>query len=114
MNNTKNNLLDFTYISSNNKIIGEFHLNGLSRISSNLEGNLFLDESGSISIEPNGSIKGVIKGAKKIDIYGFFEGKIYCSGKITIHSSAKVYGELFSPQLEILPGSIVNTECICG
>jgi len=100
---------DFCLLGKDSKLTGEFHLSGVVKISSQMEGELTMGPEGKLSIGPTGSFKGIIN-CYYIEIYGEFEGTINSKGKVLIQPCARVSGQINTETLTIFPGAMVNVD----
>ena len=105
--NVKNK--NFSILGKNCVLKGEFHMSGLVNISSDIEGNLFLENEGKIFIEKQAHFTGNIK-CLDIEIFGQFSGNIDSAGTVIIQPTAKVRGRINAVKISIFPGSEVNIE----
>ena len=100
---------NFSVLGKNCVMKGEFHMSGLVNISSDMEGNLFVEDEGKVFIEKQASFSGNIK-CLDIEIFGAFEGNIDSSGTVIIQPTANVQGKINASKLSIYPGADVNIE----
>jgi len=100
---------NFSFLGKKNFLKGEFHFSGNTRISSQLEGELFIGQDGALFLEQDAVFKGNIH-CHNVHIFGSFEGQIESQGKVIIHSSAMVSGQIRADQIAIYPGAVVNID----
>lgn len=98
---------NYNILGANSKIVGDLTLSGDTILNSQLEGNIFVKNSGKLVLERGSSIKGKIE-AIDLEIFGTVEGEINCSGLVSIRSSAKVQGQIKAGRLVIYPGADVE------
>lgn len=101
--------LDFTFIGRESKLVGQFVFLGPTYLASHIEGEININGEASLRIEKMGFAKGTVR-CHDIDIYGALEGKIISSGRVTIHSTANVKGEVHCKNLSIRPGATLELE----
>lgn len=90
------------------EIHGDVTCNGDLRIDGILIGNIAA--KGKIVIGETGKIKGEIS-CKNSDVSGFIDGKITVVELLSLKSSAKVLGDIFTSRLAIEPGSKFTGYC---
>ncbi len=87
---------------------GKMTFEGVFRLDGKFEGEIF--ESGTLIVGETAIIKGKI-GIDTIIINGLVEGDVYAKARVEIHSTGKVYGNLFTPILTINEGGIFEGHC---
>jgi cytoskeletal protein CcmA (bactofilin family) len=87
---------------------GKMTFEGIFRLEGKFEGEIF--ESGTLIVAETATVKGKI-GINTIIINGLVEGDVYAKARVEIHSSGKVYGNLFTPILTINEGGILEGHC---
>jgi cytoskeletal protein CcmA (bactofilin family) len=102
---TSNNI---NLIGLGTEIHGDVTCNGDLRIDGVLVGNIVA--KGKIVIGETGKIKGEIS-CKNSDVSGFIDGKITVSELLSLKSSSKVLGDIFTSRLAIEPGSKFTGYC---
>ncbi len=90
------------------EIKGDITSNGDFRIDGKVEGNI--KTSGKLILGKDGIIVGTVNCANA-DFEGKFTGKLYCTGTLSLKSSAEIEGEVFLEKLSIEPGAIFNAVC---
>jgi cytoskeletal protein CcmA (bactofilin family) len=98
---------DFSFLGKGTKIVGSLYLQGASKLCSNIEGDITIEDKAHLSIEREGQVSGTIV-CYDIDIFGEFNGTLNSKGKVTIHPPAKIQGEINSNQLIVHPGATIN------
>lgn len=101
--------MSFSFMGKGSILAGKFSLRGSTHLASHLEGELTMEDGGNLIIEPEGSFEGVLRG-RDIEIFGQFQGNLISDGKVIIHSSANVHGDIEASHLIIKPGATVNIE----
>ena len=100
---------NFTFIGQQTTLKGDFSFYGPTFISAKMEGQLSMKDQGHITLELSGSFKGDIQ-CHDIDIYGSFEGRLKSTGKVTVHPSATINGDLKAKFLNIKAGATLNID----
>lgn len=90
------------------EIHGDITCNGDLRIDGILVGNIVA--KGKIVIGETGKIKGEIS-CKNSDVSGFIDGKVTVVELLSLKSSSKVLGDIFTSRLAIEPGSKFTGYC---
>lgn len=102
---TSNNI---NLIGFGTEIHGDITCNGDMRIDGSLTGNLIA--KGKVVVGETGKIKGELS-CKNSDISGLVDGKITVAELLSLKSSAKVMGDIFTSRLAIEPGSKFTGYC---
>ena len=100
---------DFTFIGIGSVIKGDISLNGPSHICSTIEGDIAMNESHQLTIEPRGIVTGRIR-CGDINIYGEVLGDITSKGKVKVFPTGKVKGQIVAKNINIAPGAKVNMQ----
>jgi cytoskeletal protein CcmA (bactofilin family) len=96
------------YLGKQTLFEGKMTFEGVFRLDGKFEGEIF--ESGTLIVGEAASIKGKV-GLNTIIINGIVEGEIYAKVRVEIHSTGKVYGNLYAPILTINEGGIFEGHC---
>jgi len=96
------------YLGKETLFEGKMTFEGVFRLDGKFEGEIF--ESGTFIVGETAIVKGKI-GINTIIINGLVEGEVYAKGRVEIHSTGKVYGNLFTPILTINEGGIFEGHC---
>jgi cytoskeletal protein CcmA (bactofilin family) len=99
----------YNMLGQKSSFTGELVLYGDSVITSEINGNIIVQDSGKLVLERGCRIRGKIQ-AIDIEIFGEVEGEIEASGLVSIRSSAQVTGTIKSGRLVIYPGAIVESK----
>ncbi len=99
----------FSFLGRGSKFTGIFQLQGATKISSEVEGEIDMGPDDHLTIEILGKVKGNIR-CYDLEIFGQFEGIIYAKGTVIIHHTAHVSGEVNATNVIIKPGAILNTD----
>ena len=100
---------NFSLVGKNSQFQGTFRLNGPTRLSGQLSGELVMEGEYDLVIEAEGFFEGDIH-CHEVEIYGKFKGTLSGPQKVTIYPSAKVSGEVSTGNLIIHPGAEVNID----
>jgi cytoskeletal protein CcmA (bactofilin family) len=87
---------------------GKMTFEGVFRLEGKFEGEIF--EGGTLIVGETAIIKGKI-GANTIIINGLVEGEVHAKARMEIHSTGKMYGNIFTPILTINEGGILEGNC---
>jgi cytoskeletal protein CcmA (bactofilin family) len=79
------------------------------RVDANISGTITSD-SGSLLIMERGRVKATIQ-AGIIEISGIVEGTVTAKNSVKIHSTGRVYGDIFTPALIIEHGAVFDGKC---
>lgn len=101
----------YNVLGLNSKITGDLFLCGDSIITSEIQGNVVMQDEGKLILERGSKIIGSIKGID-VEIFGEVEGDIECRGLVSIRSGARVSGTIKSGRLVIYPGAIVEVNAV--
>ena len=98
---------NFSLLGKNSQFHGTFQLNGPTRLSGQLNGELVMNGEYYLVIETEGFFEGSIH-CHEVEIYGNFKGTLVSPKKVTLYPSAKVSGDIQTKNLIIHPGALVN------
>ena len=97
----------FLFLGRGSLFNGVFTLRGTTYLNSRLDGEILVEDKGHFIVEDEGVLIGTLSG-HDVDIFGRFEGILTASGKLVIHSTAYVSGEIQVGRLVIKPNAYVN------
>jgi len=100
---------NFTFIGQHTSLKGDFSFTGPTFISACMEGQLAMEDQGHITLELSAKFKGDIQ-CHDIDIYGNFEGRLKSTGKVTVHPSASINGDIKAKILNVKAGATLNID----
>lgn len=92
-------------------LTGEINSGGDIRIDGLLKGGVKVD--GKLVLGPSGKIEGEVECEEAI-IAGELRAKIKTKNLLTLKSTAKLYGDIFSGKLQIEPGAVFTGSCSMG
>lgn len=95
-----------SHFTEGSKLTGDLRVPGFVELLGHVDGKVYAD---TITVEESGSVDGELHAAN-IAIKGQFEGKIL-GAAVSLHSSAKVSGEIFYETLYVESGAQVNSNC---
>jgi cytoskeletal protein CcmA (bactofilin family) len=87
---------------------GKMTFQGIFRLEGRFEGEIF--ESGTLIVGETAVVKGKIE-ANTIVINGHVEGEVVAKGRVEIHPTGKLYGNLVTPILAVNEGGIFDGNC---
>jgi cytoskeletal protein CcmA (bactofilin family) len=87
---------------------GKMTFEGVFRLDGKFEGEIF--ESGTLIVGETAVVKGKI-GVNTLIINGLVEGEVHAKGRVEIHSTGKLYGNLSTPIITIAEGGIFEGNC---
>ena len=96
------------YLGKETLFEGKMTFEGVFRLDGKFEGEIF--ESGTLIVGETATIKGKI-GVETIIINGYVDGDVHAKARVEIHSTGKIYGNLFTPILTINEGGIFEGHC---
>ncbi|AYF44232.1 MULTISPECIES: bactofilin family protein [Halobacteriovorax] len=100
---------NFTFVGIGSVIKGDIVLKGPSHICSTIEGDIQIDESFTLTIEPQGIVEGRIR-CGDLNIYGEVSGDITAQGKVKVFPTGVVKGQIVAKNINIAPGATVNMQ----
>ena len=101
--------MDFSFFGKGANLKGIFSLVGTTHLSAHLDGEVIVRDGGRFIIEDEGCLEGTLRG-HDVDIFGTFEGTLKASGRVVIHSTAQVSGDIVAKGLVVKPNSQVNVK----
>ena len=87
---------------------GKMTFEGVFRLDGKFEGEIF--ESGTLIVGETAIVKGKI-GVNTLIINGQVEGEVAARGRVEIHSTGKLHGNLSTPIITIAEGGIFEGHC---
>jgi cytoskeletal protein CcmA (bactofilin family) len=87
---------------------GKMTFEGIFRLEGKFEGEIF--ESGTLIVGETAIVKGKVE-AHTIIINGHVEGEVCAKGRLEIHPTGKLYGNLLAPILTVHEGGILDGHC---
>jgi len=87
---------------------GKMTFEGVFRLDGKFEGEIF--ESGTLIVGETAVVKGKIA-VNTLVVNGLVEGEIQAKGRVEIHSTGKLYGNLSTPIITIAEGGVFEGNC---
>ncbi len=100
---------NFTYIGEETSLQGTFVFKGDTKIAGKIKGEIRLQDSAPLCIEPTGSLDGTLY-CHNLIVYGHFMGEIRSSGTVTFFPSSTFDGHIKAQNLVIHPGANIFME----
>jgi cytoskeletal protein CcmA (bactofilin family) len=98
-----------SFLGEDVEIIGEVRFSEIMRVDSHISGTIVSD-SGNLIIMEKGIIKATIQ-AGVVEVGGTVEGTITAKTSVKIHSTGRVYGDIYTPALIIDHGAVFDGKC---
>ena len=98
-------------IGTGTVITGDVNSNGDIRVDGSLNGNL--KTAGKVVIGETGKVSGEID-CKNSEVLGEVHGKIKVTELLSLKTTAKIFGDIFTKKLAIEPGSKFTGNCNMG
>lgn len=109
--NTNGDSTSFDNINAGTVVKGDINSTGDIKIDGTLEGNL--TSKGRLVIGASGFIKGTIQ-CNNANVFGKIEGKITVDELLSLKSSAKIFGDIFTDKLAVEPNAVFTGNCKMG
>jgi cytoskeletal protein CcmA (bactofilin family) len=98
-----------SFLGEGTEITGEIKFSEIMRVDASISGTVTSD-SGSLLVMEKGRVKATIQ-AGIVEISGIVEGTITAKNSVKIHSTGRVYGDIFTPALIIEHGAVFDGKC---
>jgi len=98
-----------THLQEGVEVNGEMRFTEILKVDARLSGTV-ISEQGCLLVSEQGHVQAAIE-AGYIEVFGTVEGNIRAKHKVEIHSGGRVYGDIFTPVLNIEPGAIFDGTC---
>lgn len=98
-----------TRLGEGTEVNGEVKFTEVLKVESKVSGKLISD-AGSLIISESGQVHADIE-AGFVEIFGTVEGKITAKYRVEIRPGGRVYGDIFTPILNIEHGAIFDGKC---
>jgi cytoskeletal protein CcmA (bactofilin family) len=95
-----------SFLGEGTDITGEVKFTEIMRVDATISGNI-TSETGSLLVGEKGRIKATINAAA-VEVSGIVEGTITAKSSVTIHSTGRVYGDIYTPALIIEHGAVFD------
>ena len=101
--------MGFSCLGRGSAVTGSFLLRGAAHLHAKCEGDVVMEDNRPLVLEDEGVLTGTIKG-HDVDIFGQFTGTIHSTGRVAIHGTAVVAGDVESASLVVHAGAHVNVK----
>ena len=98
-----------SFLGEGTEITGEVRFSEIMRVDSNISGTIVSD-SGSLLIMEKGCVKATVQ-VGVVEVSGIVEGTITAKHSVKIHSTGRVYGDIYTPALIIEHGAVFDGKC---
>src|SRR5262245_56788478 len=98
-----------TRISEGIEITGEVRFTEVLRVDSNLTGKL-ISETGCLVVGEAGMVQAEVH-AGFVEVFGTIKGTIFARYKVEIRPGGRVYGDIYTPILNIEHGATFDGKC---
>jgi cytoskeletal protein CcmA (bactofilin family) len=98
-----------SFLGEGTEITGEVRFSEIMRVDSNISGTIVSD-SGSLLIMEKGCVKATVQ-VGVVEVSGIVEGTITAKNSVKIHSTGRVYGDIYTPALIIEHGAVFDGKC---
>ncbi|MGE0130049.1 MAG: polymer-forming cytoskeletal protein [Blastocatellales bacterium] len=98
-----------SFLGEGTEISGEIRFSEIMRVDANISGTITSD-SGSLLIMERGRVKATVQ-AGIVEVSGIVEGTITARNSVKIHSTGRVYGDIYTPALIIEHGAVFDGKC---
>ena len=98
-----------SFLGEGTEITGEIRFTEIMRVDANISGTIASD-SGSLLIMERGRVKATVQ-AGIVEVSGIVEGTITARNSVKIHSTGRVYGDIYTPALIIEHGAVFDGKC---
>lgn len=98
-----------SFLGEGTEITGEVRFSEIMRVDSNISGTIVSD-SGSLLIMDKGCVKATVQ-VGMVEVSGIVEGTITAKNSVKIHSTGRVYGDIYTPALIIEHGAVFDGKC---
>jgi len=98
-----------SFLGEGTEITGEVRFSEIMRVDSQISGTIVSD-TGSLLIMEKGCIKATVQ-VGAVEVSGIVEGTITAKNSVKIHSTGRVYGDIYTPALIIEHGAVFDGKC---
>lgn len=98
-----------SFLGEGTDINGEVKFTEIMRIDAGVSGTI-ISETGSLLVMEKGRVKATVT-AGTVEISGIVEGTITAKTSVKIHSTGRVYGDIYTPALIIEHGAVFDGKC---
>ncbi len=98
-----------SFLGEGTDINGEVKFTEIMRVDASVSGNI-ISETGSLLVMERGRVKATVT-AGTVEVSGTVEGTITAKTSVKIHSTGRVYGDIYTPALIIEHGAVFDGKC---
>jgi cytoskeletal protein CcmA (bactofilin family) len=98
-----------SFLGEGVEITGEVRFSEIMRVDSHISG-IIVSDSGSLLIMEKGCVKATVQ-VGVVEVSGIVEGTITAKNSVKIHSTGRVYGDIYTPALIIDHGAVFDGKC---
>ena len=98
-----------SFLGEGTEISGEVKFSEIMRVDATVSGSVTSD-NGSLLVMERGIVKASVT-AGTVEISGTVEGTVTAKTSVKIHSTGRVYGDIFTPALIIEHGAVFDGKC---
>jgi len=98
-----------SFLGEGTDINGEVKFSEIMRVDAAISGTI-TSENGSLLVMERGKVKATVT-VGTVEISGTVEGTITAKNSVKIHSTGRVYGDIFTPALIIEHGAVFDGKC---
>lgn len=98
-----------SFLGEGTEISGEIKFAEIMRVDATLTGTI-LSDTGSLLVMERGRIKATVQ-AGVVEVSGIIEGTVTAKTSVKIHSTGRVYGDIYTPSLIIENGAVFDGKC---
>jgi cytoskeletal protein CcmA (bactofilin family) len=91
------------------EVNGEVKFTEVLKVESKVFGKV-ISEAGSLVVSERGLVQATVE-AGFVEVFGTIEGTITAKYKVEIRSGGRVYGDIYTPILNIEPGAVFDGKC---
>jgi len=96
------------FLGQGTELTGDLNFTDMMRVDGNINGRV--STTGQLIVGETGHLDASIK-VGHLSVSGTIKGTIVASEKVEIHKTGKVYGDIFTPVLNIEEGAIFEGKC---
>ena len=98
-----------SFLGEGTEITREVRFSEIMRVDSQISGTIVSD-SGSLLIMEKGCVKATVQ-VGMVEVSGIVEGTITAKNSVKIHSTGRVYGDIYTPALITEHGAVFDGKC---
>ena len=98
-----------SFLGEGTEITGEIKFSEIMRVDAAINGTI-ASETGSLLVMERGRIKATVQ-AGVVEVSGIIEGTVTAKNSVKIHSTGRVYGDIYTPSLIIENGAVFDGKC---